>query len=254
VPSKKVTFLMTNALSFLSIFMLATATAGQVTLMPFTNLPGVNLQTANSAVVNGNLVVTNQANGFGSSAGITIDAPIRPHDDVTVSFDVMFQPGADFKMGGKLFGLFGGTGDCTGGVMQPSCFSTRIMWRQDGKGEGYAYIPDNSNANYCNRPTITCNPPYGSMMNPGAFKLIPGTWATLTLRVKLNDLGQSNGLIAVRFNGDLVIIQQNLKIRNQPFLINKVLLHTFYGGGDKSWAPSTSQKVSFRNLRVIHNA
>lgn len=74
---------------------------------------------------------------------------------------VAFSKYFDFVNGGKLPGLYGGSGTCSGGTHGPACFSIRLMWRSEGEGEGafarrvssqrtlltdflpvYAYIPE----------------------------------------------------------------------------------------------------------------
>lgn len=56
-----------------------------------------------------------------------------------VSYEVAFDTDFDWVKGGKLPGLRGGSLDgCSGGNQADgdNCFSTRIMWRQGGMGEG----------------------------------------------------------------------------------------------------------------------
>lgn len=56
-----------------------------------------------------------------------------------VSYEVAFDNDFDWVKGGKLPGLRGGSLDgCSGGNQADgdNCFSTRIMWREGGMGEG----------------------------------------------------------------------------------------------------------------------
>jgi hypothetical protein len=57
-----------------------------------------------------------------------------------VSYELAFDSGFDWVKGGKLPGLRGGLNStgCSGGNQADglSCFSTRLMWRTDGAGEG----------------------------------------------------------------------------------------------------------------------
>lgn len=56
-----------------------------------------------------------------------------------VSYEVAFDTDFDWVKGGKLPGLRGGSLDgCSGGNQADgdNCFSTRLMWRQGGMGEG----------------------------------------------------------------------------------------------------------------------
>lgn len=57
-----------------------------------------------------------------------------------VSYELAFDSNFDWVKGGKLPGLRGGLNStgCSGGNQADgsSCFSTRLMWRKDGAGEG----------------------------------------------------------------------------------------------------------------------
>lgn len=57
-----------------------------------------------------------------------------------LSYDVWFPTGYAWNMGGKLPGLRGGPDPrgCSGGTQTngTTCFSTRLMWRTSGAGEG----------------------------------------------------------------------------------------------------------------------
>jgi hypothetical protein len=57
---------------------------------------------------------------------------------------VLFPGNFDFRLGGKLPGMHGGNLMCSGSKMLPNgtnCFSTRLMWRENGAGEVYFYLP-----------------------------------------------------------------------------------------------------------------
>ena len=58
------------------------------------------------------------------------------------SVQLMFGSEFDFVKGGKLPGLYGGGTSCSGGAESERCFSTRFMWRRDGDGEVYGYLPN----------------------------------------------------------------------------------------------------------------
>lgn len=63
-----------------------------------------------------------------------------PFQSMLLSYELAFDSGFDWVKGGKLPGIRGGpsTTGCSGGK-EPTgkdCFSTRLMWRTDGAGEG----------------------------------------------------------------------------------------------------------------------
>lgn len=67
---------------------------------------------------------------------------IRSATSACLAYSIWLPDDFEFKKGGKLPGLFGGTGPA-GGTKADGAngFSTRYMWRDGGQGEVYAYIP-----------------------------------------------------------------------------------------------------------------
>lgn len=68
--------------------------------------------------------------------------------NVTMEYSVYFPADFDWVKGGKLPGLYGGHTGCSGGVAAEDCFSTRLMWRQDGAGELFT-VRSKEEANKC---------------------------------------------------------------------------------------------------------
>ena len=64
----------------------------------------------------------------------------EPATEAYLQYDVFFDASFDFVRGGKLPGLFGGKGHCSGG-RNDHCFSMRLHWREHGDVEIYAYMP-----------------------------------------------------------------------------------------------------------------
>lgn len=113
-----------------------------------------------------------------------------------VSYEVAFDEGFDWVKGGKLPGLRGGLNStgCSGGneATGKDCFSSRVMWRQNGAGEGtyrrasrtpnlinsvdiatvYAYIPTVDGL--CSEKNIDCNSDFGTSISRGSFGFVSG--------------------------------------------------------------------------------
>ncbi|KAF8749962.1 Alginate lyase [Rhizoctonia solani] len=110
---------------------------------------------------------------------------------------------SDFVHGGKLPGLYGGTSNdeaasCSGGRKALTCFSTRFMWRDEGAGEVYVYLPnDPANKFLCNGAGIPgkniCASDYGTSLGRGSFYFKAGQWNYVSQRIKLNTPGKANG-------------------------------------------------------------
>ncbi|KAJ7891319.1 hypothetical protein B0H14DRAFT_3428627 [Mycena olivaceomarginata] len=95
---------------------------------------------------------------------------------------------------GKLPGLFGGRPSCSGGDAATDCFSTRLMWRQDGMGELYLYAPkDKQTRALCRDPQSECNADYGFSIGRKSFKWRAGGWTTVTQIVRMNTPGKQDG-------------------------------------------------------------
>jgi len=135
------------------------------------------------------------------------------------------------------------------------------MWRADGEGELYTYLPPGFSANQvlCSvRPSSTCNAAYGDSVGRGAFKVTPGQRATLSQRVRLNDVGQANGELEVFMNGQSVINVKGLVLRDSAAgRIRGIQMQTFFGGTLSfpkkklcSWGlPLASFQVTHRSTR-----
>lgn len=121
-----------------------------------------------------------------------------------VTYEVAFDSGFDWVKGGKLPGLRGGPdpNNCSGGNQAngTNCFSSRIMWRTDGNGEGklvashvgashggfscsvrkvYAYVPRVNGI--CSDTGVQCNDQFGISLNRGSFVFASGQCASYIL-------------------------------------------------------------------------
>ena len=112
------------------------------------------------------------------------------------------------------------------------------MWRTKGAGELYTYLPSPENPGFeaneklCSvAPFSECNPTYGASVGRGAFDFKSGQWNTVSQRVRLNDVGQSNGELELFFNGQSVINVEGLKFRdNAEGRFRGIQAQTFFGG------------------------
>ena len=166
------------------------------------------------------------------------DLDLPPQDELRLSYDVRFSENFDFVKGGKLPGLFGGAGASGGNIPDGTDgFSTRLMWRRDGDGEVYAYLPTSKG--------------FGTSIDRGAWQFEPGDWYQVEQEVKLNHPDRSDGEIRVWVDDKLVIDQRDLKFRTVDSLkIDGVFFSTFFGGGDSSWATPYDVHADFANFAV----
>ncbi|ESO99399.1 hypothetical protein LOTGIDRAFT_203651 [Lottia gigantea] len=176
-------------------------------------------------------------------------SPIPPQTSMTLSYQVYFNPGFDFVMGGKLPGLFGGAhATCSGGRHSTTCFSARLMWRENGDGEIYTYIPDQS-ASFCNRTDVECLPIKGTSLGRGSWRFKTGEWVKITEHISLNNVGKDDGLAQIWINGKLVYTAKNIIWRvNENIKIEGLFFSTFFGGASQPWAAHKDEYSYFKDF------
>ncbi|KAH9856817.1 hypothetical protein C2E23DRAFT_749919 [Lenzites betulinus] len=186
------------------------------------------------------------------------DPPINT--EVVLGYDVLLEDGFDFVKGGKLPGIYGGSGDssygCAGGRQTDrcKCFDLRLMWRENGNGELYAYVPQtkaNTERFLAVPPRSIQHPDYGFSVGRGAWKFKPGHWTRVTERVRINDLGQENGEIEVLINGIPALSATGLVLRTSEgpdARVQGLHFQTFFGGHSPEWASPKEQRAWFANV------
>ncbi|KAF8193712.1 polysaccharide lyase family 14 protein, partial [Pholiota molesta] len=206
--------------------------------------------------------------GADPRGGISFYAPgpesvdLTTAKEATFGYSVMFPDGFEFVKGGKLPGLYGGDNDeisisCSGGRRDSACFSARLMWRPEGAGELYTYLPPYTiekfaaNRKQCDIANSDCNPTYGASISRGSFKFEPGQWTTVSERVKLNDAGKANGELELFVNGKSIINVDGLIFRDDDSgRIRGMQMQSFFGGHTEDWATPKDQDVYFADLSV----
>ena len=159
--------------------------------------------------------------------------PGGPTDRLFLRYFVRFPSDFDFVKGGKLPGFYGGTNISGGNIPNGTDgFSTRFMWRSEGQGEVYVYMPSSTK--------------FGTSLGRGTFRFAPGKWHCVEQELRLNTPGQADGQVRVWLDSEAVFEQQQLFLRSVPDLrIEGVFFSTFFGGGDPSWAPPRDTHADF---------
>ncbi|KAB5591677.1 hypothetical protein CTheo_4885 [Ceratobasidium theobromae] len=174
--------------------------------------------------------------------------------DALFSYAIRFDEGFEFVKGGKIPGLYGGSTPelaygCSGGRQESrdKCFSLRLM--TNGAAEMYAYLPSTpaNEAALKDVPPMTHrNPDFGWSVGRGCFKFQPGKWTTIAERVRLNEVGQANGIIQLWADGELVLDVQGLEIRvDKDVVFRGAHFQTFFGGKAQDWASPKDQCAHF---------
>jgi hypothetical protein len=162
-----------------------------------------------------------------------------PTTEASLSYQVCFPSDWSAPIGGKLPGLCGGT--CpTGGRDSSNGISTRYMFTDKGrKVKLYLYWQGQKSQ-------------YGDGFIFGDIK--PGSCMQLTQRVKLNDVGKSNGEIQIWQDGRLALNLQNMKLRNGNWNLDTFMFATYYGGNTQDWAPKKNETLFFDDFKVTGGA
>lgn len=126
---------------------------------------------------------------------------------------------------------------CSGGRKDSTCFSARLMWRANGAGELYLYLPPYDdprfavNEKLCSLTNSTCDDTFGISVNRGSYSFPAGQWTTVAERVKLNDVNEANGEIELFVNGESVIKVTGIIIRDSSAgRIRGMQIQSFFGG------------------------
>jgi len=153
-------------------------------------------------------------------------------------YRLRFAPGFDFVRGGKLPGLGGGTGNTGGHIPNGrDGFSARLMWREDGAGELYAYLPDSET--------------WGSSIGRGRWHFEPGRWISVEETVRLNTPGKADGEVRLLIDGQAVLHAEGLRFRDVETLkLDLLLFETFFGGNTPDWAPPEDTWVDFSDVVI----
>lgn len=189
--------------------------------------------------------------------GITLSsAPAGlPAREATIEFDVYFSRGWNFSKGGKIGGLFVGTGRASGYEHSPTASSHRIMWQQDGGAISYIYPPSDL-------PQVDPKLQdsghgvgyFGTLFPAGTLKV--GSWNSVALGVKLNTFaedGQPNadGVATLQINGVRGVKNDIRWARSPDLLITSFQFNTFFGGPDPAVCDCTALYKNFTLTTVV---
>ena len=162
-------------------------------------------------------------------AGQIIQPLVKVADTMWSAYDIFFEDGFEFQLGGKLPGLCGGK--CYTGNALPQTgdgWSARIMWRKDGNAVQLIYFMGQKSE-------------YGDdfkwdMGGTQAQKqFTTGTWHRIVNKVTMNTVSTPG-------NGDL---------RDYDTVhVDKFYLSTFHGGSSAEWAPTHDCYIRYDNFTV----
>ncbi len=169
-----------------------------------------------------------------------------------LSYWVKFGDDFDFdgskQSGGKLPGLGGAGGLCSGGQ---TCngnngFTARYMWEKNGRAKLYLYHMD--------KPS-QWGENFWFKDSDGQDKYFqPGQWHNLIQRVKINDGSQANGGVEVWMDGEQVLSIDELRFVTNNRGIDNLFFNTFHGGNSSDWWPDHTVYSYWDDFIVSPNA
>lgn len=152
-----------------------------------------------------------------------------------MKYEVMPEGNFDFRAGGKLPGLGGGSTPA-GGSQATDGYSARLMWNEGGRLSFYFYRVTGGVGG------IDTNG-YGThWMWAADAKLKPGQWNSIEIAIDMNTgetIGYLNGVEKAR--------------QSLSYLWNttdKIVFSAFFGGQGAAYAPSKNEAMSFRDMNV----
>jgi len=207
----------------------------------------------------------------GSPSGASFKAnpnKMLPSDRATLKYQVYFPPDFDWVKGGKLPGLClsnDGKTCSTGSEWSTKSGSARVMWREEGRGIGYLYLPLVNKGNTAGNQAMQNQPaPFKNAVQlnrenksglevwhkkPDPHQFNKGAWNDVSLTVILNTPGQANGIFELTINGKTK--KETLLYRTDGSVkINLVNFVTFFGGSGKEWASKKDTVIHFKNIQL----
>ncbi|MBN2410993.1 heparin lyase I family protein [candidate division KSB1 bacterium] len=184
--------------------------------------------------------------------------PFQPRQELFFSYWLMFPDSLEFRYGGKLHGLVGGKAN-TGGDKPNGHdgWSCRVHWGPDDLIKLYIYHKDQK---------LEWGDVFYFRENPGItrvdsetrethreeenIKIEKGKWHHIMMRLKVNDIGQKNGLAQAWYDGKLVADIRGFEFRDETckadeLLVNGMYFSTFYGGRDERYKPVKDEYILF---------
>ncbi len=180
----------------------------------------------------------------GGSAGVAFE----PQDEIYQRMTVLFEPGFDFQISGKIAGIGSPQGEYTGGNVPRNGegFSSRFIWDdregQYGRAAIYLYHVDQREI-------------FGDQDGLG-FNWKTGVRYTMTQRIKRNTGNNKDGILQVWMseNGgmhQLVMDRNDLRWGlDAKGRADTLLVSPFHGGSGDRYAPDTDSYIQLSNFAI----
>ena len=192
----------------------------------------------------------NESLGAPACAGQIIQPLAKVADTMWSAYDIFFEDGFEFQLGGKLPGLCGGK--CYTGDTMPLTgdgWSARIMWRKEGNAVQLIYFMGQiSNFGDDFKWDLGGTAPQKQFST--------GKWHRIVNKVTMNTVtvpgnGDKNGRVQAWLDGELALDVDTLHLRDYDTVhVDKFYLSTFHGGSTAQWSPTHDCFIRFDNFAI----
>jgi hypothetical protein len=182
-------------------------------------------------------------------------------DNVSFGYNVYFDDTFQPVLGGKLPGLFIGTGTTSqdvqgaaGGDHSTGNSSVRIVWRTNLLAEAYVYHISGQHSSYSLIPNLYVNNTYGDSLWRGLFEFKKHQWNPVHIQVKMNSVVNGvpkyDGVLAVSINGIVYKYTKMLWRTSTDYHVNAIMFGTFFGGSTSNWATPVNTSTYFKDISI----
>lgn len=179
---------------------------------------------------------------------------VLPDTTICFKFDVNFDGNFNWVKGGKLPGFWIGDIGASGGNHDINGYSFRLAWKSNGTCEVYLYIPQNQNTDYYNQEGYINNDIYGDSLWRGVFQFYKNKWNSIIISSSLNTFRKgipiNDGKLEITINNITKYFNHLQWTEDPSHKINGIMMDTFFGGSDASWATPITTWSYFRNFNL----
>ena len=181
----------------------------------------------NTAIHNNALRIRFPKGKFGASCGMAAGINLAKANRRSIEYRVKWESGFDFRKGGKLPGLGGGThpGGCV--AADGSGFTSRSSWTTGDLFNLYVYYTDkkgNCGDNWTTNFVFKAN-----------------RWYTIRLEVKANSGRNRDGYAKMWVDGKQVFQRSSVKWMTKNNAVDYLSMSMFMGGSNASFSPNHTQ-------------
>lgn len=154
------------------------------------------------------------------------------YEEISLSYEIEFADNFEFVKWGKLPGLCGGS--CPRGTEKGEGISVNLWWNKEENLE------------------ISIMWSEGKVLLDEALSKVEA-WEkyTINLWVKMNTPWASDGSIIIDINGENILEENTMILRNKKeVVVDSLFFSTFFGGSDASWATPVDTSIVFSNFKI----